>query len=328
MKRVLLLVTLIVTLVASVGCSASRSASMSAPMSAESPMMGAPADAGAADAAASGGAVNNLQVAAMPQAEAAADDAAVAESSVPTQELPPTTSANLGNRKIIRNGYLRIEADAVIQALNEATRLSTQVGGYVVSSRSWTGADDLPYASLSFAVPVERFEHALEQTRLLGEVQDENVSSQDVTGQFYDLESRITNLEATAERLRSFLNDAKKVDEALDVNRELSNIEGQLEVLKGQRNALSQQTSFSTVTIDFVPVPPVVTTGEVLEKAHVWSPLATFNDALAVLLGLARVGADLLIWLIVIGTPALIALLILWLIARRLFGVRRAVGVS
>ncbi|MCB0079754.1 MAG: DUF4349 domain-containing protein [Caldilineaceae bacterium] len=326
MKRVLLLVTLIVTLVASVGCSASRSASMSAPMSAESPMMGAPADAGAADAAASDGAVNNLQVAAMPQA--AADDAAVAASSVANQELPATSSANLGNRKIIRNGYLRIEADAVIQALNAATRLSTQVGGYVVSSRSWTGADDLPYASLSFAVPVERFEHALEQTRLLGEVQDENVSSQDVTGQFYDLESRITNLEATAERLRSFLNDAKKVDEALDVNRELSNIEGQLEVLKGQRNALSQQTSFSTVTIDFVPVPPVVTTGEVLEKAHVWSPLATFNNALEVLLGLARVGADFLIWLIVIGTPALIVLLILWLIARRLFGVRRAVGVS
>ncbi|MEZ4709572.1 MAG: DUF4349 domain-containing protein [Caldilineaceae bacterium] len=280
----------------------------------------------AAAPAASGGDAAVMPVAAVADGELGMDASAVSD--ISSQNMPSTNGADLGNRKIIRNGNLRIEANEVIAALNAATRLSTQVGGYVVSSRSWTGTDDLPYASLSFAVPVERFEHALEQTRLLGQVQEENVSSQDVTGQFYDLESRITNLQATAERIRSFLNDAKKVDEALEVNRELSNIESQLEVLKGQKNALTQQTAFSTVNIEFVPVPPVVTTGEVLEKAHVWSPLSTFNDALAVLLGLARVSADLLIWLVVLGGPALVTLLILWLIARRLFGMRRVMEAS
>ncbi|MEZ4862891.1 MAG: DUF4349 domain-containing protein [Caldilineaceae bacterium] len=320
MKRVLLFAVVVIALVTVVACGAPASAP-----AAESPMTAAPATD--AMSVASGGIA--LQSVAEPGAAESTVANAAAPQVVSSQDIASNSNlADLGNRKIIRNGYLRIEARQVITALNEATRLSTQVGGYVVSSRSWTGTDNLPYAALSFAVPVERFEHALEQTRLLGSVKDENVSSQDVTGQFFDLESRITNLEATAERIRGFLQDAKKVDEALAVNRELSNIEEQLEVLKGQRNALAQQTAFSIINIDFIPVPPVVTTGEVLETVQTWSPLVTFNAALDVLLNLARVGVDLLIWLVTLGIPALLVLLLLWAIARRLLRLRRAVSLS
>jgi len=238
-----------------------------------------------------------------------------------SQPVSDSAASVLDSRKIIRNAYIRIEAQDVLSALNSATRLSEQVGGYVVTARSWR-AGDLPYATLSFAVPVDRFEEALTQTRTLGEVQDENVTSQDVTGQFVDLEARIANLEATAERIRGFLDETKTVAEALNVNRELSTIESELEVLKGQRNTLSQQTSFSTVNIEFIPVPPVVTTGEVLETVQTWSPLHTFNDALDVLLTLARAGIDLAIWALTIGLPLLLILSLLWWIIRRLFGIR------
>ncbi|MFZ4660175.1 MAG: DUF4349 domain-containing protein [Caldilineaceae bacterium] len=259
-------------------------------------------------------------ITAMDIAAPIAVEAPAAEGSSPVnQSATEITSSVLDSRKIIRNAYLRIEAEDVVSALNTATRLSEQVGGYIVTVRTWR-AGDLPYATLSFAVPVERFEEALTQTRTLGEVQDENVTSQDVTGQFVDLEARIANLEATAARIRSFLADTKKVEEALNVNRELSNVESELEILKGQRNTLAQQTSFSTVTIEFFPVPPVVTTGEVLETVQSWSPVRTFNDALDVLLTLARTGIDLAIWVLTIGLPSLLVLSLLWWIVRRLFG--------
>ena len=259
-------------------------------------------------------------IAAMNIAAPAAMEAPAAEGSSPVnQSATGMTSSVLDSRKIIRNAYLRIEAQDVVSALNAATRLSEQVGGYIVTARTWRNGE-LPYATLSFAVPVERFEEALTQTRTLGEVQDENVTSQDVTGQFVDLEARIANLEATAERIRGFLDATKTVAEALNVNRELSAIESELEVLKGQRNTLSQQTSFSTVNIDFIPVPPVVTTGEVLETVQTWSPVRTFNDALDVLLTLARTCIDLAIWVLTIGLPSLLVLSLLWWIIRRLFG--------
>ena len=261
---------------------------------------------------------NSAGAAPMEMAAAPAEASASEIGSQASQSLPGAASSVLDSRKIIRNAYLRLEAQDVVSALNTATRLSEQVGGYVVTARTWR-AGDLPYATLSFAVPVDRFEEALSQTRTLGEVQDENVTSQDVTGQFVDLEARIGNLEATAERIRGFLDETKTVAEALNVNRELSTIESELEVLKGQRNTLSQQTSFSTVNIEFIPVPPVVTTGEVLETVQTWSPLRTFNDALDVLLTLARTGVDLAIWVLTIGLPLVLALSLLWWIVRRLF---------
>lgn len=316
MKRFLLSLFVLLMLGSVVGCGAPV-APMAAPSGGESAaeqpvsavMVQAYADSSAGDMASVG-------IIAAP-AEAAADEG----SSQAGQPLPGAASSILNSRKIIRNAYLRVEAQDVVSALNTATRLSEQVGGYVVTARTWR-SNDLPYATLSFAVPVERFEEALTQTRTLGEVQDENVTSQDVTGQFVDLEARIGNLEATVERIRGFLDETKTVAEALNVNRELSAIESELEVLKGQRNTLSQQTAFSTVNIEFIPVPPVVTTGEVLETVQSWSPLRTFNDALDVLLTLARAGIDLAIWVLTIGLPLLLVLSLLWWIIRRLFGIR------
>lgn len=291
----------------------------------------APAAAPAAESGASAGGSDTVSESPVAAMEVARGDAGHAEADYVEAEAPAESISYaevdahvLSNRKIKRNAYLRIEAKDVIGALNKATLLSTRFGGYTSGARTWS-VDDQTYASYSFAVPVEQFELALEEMRHLGEVKDENVTSQDVTSQFVDLEARIVNLEATAERIRSFLADAKKVEEALDVNRELSSIEGQLEQLKGQRNALSQQTSFSTISIELVPPPPVPTTVDVLEDAKTWSPVATFNAALEVLLSLAQFGIDLAIWVLVLAGPAAFMLVLALWIGRRLFlPVRRA----
>jgi hypothetical protein len=310
MKQFIFSLTVLLLIGTLVGCSAapseSASQAVSAPAAVEQSTSALLADT--SSAAAPSSAVGS----------AAAGSEGSSQSNV---LLPEAASSVLDSRKIIRNAYLRVEAQDVLRALNTATRLSEQVGGYIVNSRTWR-VDALPYATLSFAVPVERFEEALTQSRTLGELQDENITSQDVTGQFVDLEARITNLEATAARIRSFLDETKTVAEALNVNRELSTVESELEVLKGQRNTLAQQTSFSTVNIDFIPVPPVVTTGEVLETVQTWSPVRTFNDALDVLLTLARAGIDVSIWVLMIGLPVLLILGLLWWIVRRLFGIR------
>jgi len=309
MKRFLLSLMVLLNIWILVGCSSAPAAEAPAAYEQLSSSVAAP----------SGGAAAGGDVAFLANSSPTAGDQASAPAA--STEATGVASSVLDSRKIIRSAYLRIEAKEVLDALNTATRLSDQVGGYVVSSRTWH-VDNLPYATLSFAVPVERFEEALTQTRSLGDVQDENVSSQDVTSQFVDLEARIVNLEATAARIRTFLDETKNVAEALNVNRELSTVESELEVLKGQRNALGQQTAFSTVNIDFVPVPLVVTTEEVLETVQTWSPLLTFNAALDVLLALARIGLDMFIWVLTLGLPLLLIVGLLWLIVRRLMRIR------
>ncbi len=253
-------------------------------------------------------------------AEPMSSDEAYGEASARTDEALQT--AGLQNRKIIREATIQLEAEEVTTALNQATALSVRVGGYTMGSTSWQEAGDRQYASFSFAVPVERFEEALEQTRRLGKVTSENVTSQDVTAQFVDVEARIGNLEATAERVRGFLVEATDLEYILQVNRELSRIEGDLESLKGQRNVLKQRTSFSRIYLDFTPPPIVPTTTEVLETATVWSPVGTFNSALAVLLNVLKSGADVAIWLVVIGLPVALIGGLIWIVIRKVLGSR------
>jgi len=47
-------------------------------------------------------------------------------------------------------------------------------------------------------------------------------SGQDVTDEYVDLQSRLGNLEATRDRIRTFLDQAQTVDEALRVNEQLA----------------------------------------------------------------------------------------------------------
>jgi hypothetical protein len=222
----------------------------------------------------------------------------------------PTAPANTGanapsgaplpqfDRKIIKNATIKLEAEQVFSALNQVTLLSSQYGGYVMNSRSWY-EQDYPHALYSFAVPVERFEEALEQVRHLGKVLDETSSGQDVTDQYVDLEARIRNQEATAERIRGFLDETRTVDEALRVNQQLAQVEEQLEQLKGQRNALGQRAAFSTISVEFSPVIP--NAGPKL--GSVWSPLGTLAQATDALAAILRVLVDITIWIVVLSLP-------------------------
>lgn len=238
----------------------------------------------------------------------------------------PVLATGLAERKIIREATISIEATDITTALNQATILSARIGGYTLRSNMWQEGDERNYASFSFAVPVQRFEDAMEQSRRLGKVTGENITSQDVTAQFIDTEARIKNLEATAERVRTILEGATELKYVLQINQELSRVEGNLESLKGQRNALAQKTSFSTIHLDLVPPPIVQSTVDVIEEATVWSPAATFNEALAVLFDAMQSIASLAIWVLVVGLPICVILGLVWLLVRGLGRrVRRAV---
>src|SRR5512140_3193185 len=107
-------------------------------------------------------------------------------------------------------------------------------------------------------VPVDQFETAMRRLRGVAlRVLDENASGQDVTSEYVDLQSQLGNLEATRDRIRSFLANAQSVEESLRINQELTNIEAQIEQVKGRMNFLSNRSAYSTITINLEPdIPP------------------------------------------------------------------------
>ena len=168
---------------------------------------------------------------------------------VPGVEAPRLVSYVEAERKIIKDARLELLVQDTDIAVDRLTAISTDFGGYLLSTRTWYEYD-AKFAAVTFAVPVENFESALRRVRAVAlKVESEESSGQDVTDQYVDLESQVRNLEATAERVRDFLKKAATVEEALKVSQQLSDLERQIEERKGKMKYLRDRAAFSTITV-------------------------------------------------------------------------------
>ena len=217
------------------------------------------------------------------------------------------------NRMIIKNADLRLLVEDTNSAIDRTTQIVGDSGGYIVSSRVWYqdySKYQLKYASITLGIPMDEFERVLSRLRGLAiEVRDETASGDDVTDQYVDLQSQLVNLEATRERVKSFLDDTKTVEEALQVNQELSNLDAQIEQIKGRMNYLNDRSAFSTVTITLEPELP-----ELEQPApQQWNPGIALKDAVKVLTTAYQGIAEFVIWLGVVIVPIFLPpALLLW----------------
>jgi hypothetical protein len=221
-------------------------------------------------------------------------------------------------RMVIKNSDMRLLVEDTDVAVDRTTQVVGDLGGYIISSRTWVQdyyEFELKYASITIGVPVEQFERALSRLRGLSvKVLDETASGEDVTDQYVDLGSQLANLEATRERIKSFLEDAKTVDEALRINQQLSEIERQIEQIKGQMNYLDDRSAFSTITVNFEPkLPELISTPTPTPTPVQWKPSDTFTDAKKTLTSAYQGIAEFLIWFFVVLVPILLPpVLIFW----------------
>lgn len=194
-------------------------------------------------------------------------------------------------RLIIKTGDMSVEVENTDAAVGTATDIVLNLGGYIVSQQVYTGDKGFRFATIRMGVPVEQFEVALRSLRGLGVVLEESATGQDVTEEYVDLDSRLGNLLATQERLRSFLEAATNVEEALDVDEELRKIEEELNVIQGRMNYLQDRAAFSTIHLQlnpFIPTPtPTATftptptpTVTPLPTPQTWRPGDTAQTAL------------------------------------------------
>lgn len=262
--------------------------------------------------------------------------AAPAATAAAIYQTGPDTITNIvasSNHMIVKNGDIKLLVRDSDRALDGVTQIVSDVQGYIVSSRVWYQdyfGTNYKYATLTMGVPQDQFENALRRLRGLAlRVLDENAIGEDVTDQYVDLQSQLTNLEATRDRIKDFLDQAKTVDEALRINQQLSDVEAQIEQIKGKMNYLSNRSAISTITIDIEPdLPPVVTTPTPtptpvpVQPLGAWDPGKTTQLATNALVSAYRVIIDLLIWIFVVlipivAPPVLFVWLIAWLIRRK-----------
>jgi hypothetical protein len=269
------------------------------------------------------------------EAEAPAEMAAMEESAVAETAADFATGGEDGagfrasveqqaqipqERLIIRTADLNIVVSDTEVTLSAIAELIEANGGWVVSSNLYQYSENAKSGNITVRVPVAGFNSALEAIKGLAmEVTSESSSGQDVTEEFVDLSSRLENLEATAARVRNFLDEATDVEEALAVNQELSRLEGEIEVIKGRMQYLSQSAGFSTISINLTPdiaAQPLDT--------QTWRPGVVARESFETLvIALQGIANFVISTVIVLGPLALLFGLPLWLISRYVLRRRR-----
>ncbi len=200
------------------------------------------------------------------------------------------------------------------RALDQATSVATDTGGYIVASRTWL-ENGFKHAEMTMGVPVDQFEVAQRRLRGLAvEVLNDTASGQDVSDEFVDLQSRLNNQEATAARIREFLKDAKTVEEALKVNAQLTEVENEIEQIKGRMQYLKDRSAFSTLVVTLnpqlpTPTPTLTPTPTPTPTPAYWQPGKTVEAAGDTLGGLLRGLIDAVIYFGIVLLPFVIPVL-------------------
>ncbi|MEV7773294.1 DUF4349 domain-containing protein [Kitasatospora sp. NPDC086791] len=213
-------------------------------------------------------------------------------------------------RLIAYTAQLSLSTQDVGQVLARARELTTTAGGYV-GAESVTGGGANQSGQLTLRIPSAAYQQTLDQLAALGEVSSRKSQADDLTQQVADVASRVQTQQASVERVRALMAQAKSLSEVTSLETELSRREADLESLQKQQKELSARTSYSTVTLEVrrevtAPTPAPVPKAEAEGFGDaVGSALGGGWHALSVIArGLSVAFAAVAPFLLVLGVPA------------------------
>jgi hypothetical protein len=187
-------------------------------------------------------------------ADKSAGDVATSESEPLAYGPDPLDPA----RFLVRTGDMTIYVDEgrVPEASARVTALANGLNGYVVSSQiTLTSEGERPYASITVRVPSRSYEQAISRFSELGTVETLNTSTQDVTGEYVDIQARLKHYRAVERRLLGFLSRTTTVGEALTVQQRIDATQLKVEQLSGQLKSLRTQVVYGTLTVGITEPP-------------------------------------------------------------------------
>ncbi|HEY3843497.1 MAG TPA: DUF4349 domain-containing protein [Acidimicrobiales bacterium] len=214
--------------------------STTAPSFSVTPQAGAGTSGGTASTGTSGGAALN----APPTASAA-----------PAPTAPNLPDDAVGqSARIEQTGSLdlKVPKGALTNTMTKLTNLAAFYSGFVSNSQTQTGATSAtgsPSGSVTLEVPVANFPAVLKTAKSMGSTTQLSTKATDVTGQYVDLQQRITALQASRQQYLTIMAKATSIGDVLAVQAQLDSLQSQIEQLQGQLQVLTSETAYSTLTV-------------------------------------------------------------------------------
>lgn len=225
---------------------------------------------------------------------------------------PPPTDSD--NRLVITDTDLSMKVDDVSGTIKQIGEIAKASNGFVINS-STNNPTEAATGYITMRVPSDQKDQVVEQIKALGiKVTSEYISGTDVTDQYEDLEARRSVLEETKAKFEAIQESATEIQDLLEVQRELINIQSQLDSLEGRTRYLEQSASLSRITVNLA-------TDELalpLTPDQAWRPALAYKEAVRSLLTNLRSMGYSLIWLSVYSVLFIPVAIIGYLVWRRI----------
>jgi len=154
-------------------------------------------------------------------------------------------------RKVIYTADLHIEVKSYQQTLQDIQEQVNELEGYIVESNMYEDEDGTSkQGHVRARIPQEKFEDFIDFVEDgSSKVIESSTSGQDVTEEYVDLDSRLTSKRVVEDRLLSFMEDAEKTEDLLQISSDLANVQEEIEEITGRMKYLDDQSDLATVSI-------------------------------------------------------------------------------
>ncbi|MFH0864113.1 MAG: DUF4349 domain-containing protein [Candidatus Gottesmanbacteria bacterium] len=226
----------------------------------------------------------------------------------PSDQYTPTQTQN---RLVVQESSMSMLVSNVRKINDQIVDKAKSVGGYMVNT-SLTNPQEAPFATVTIRIPADELKTTLDYFRTLAiKVTSENILGTDVTDQYVDVQARLATLEKTKAKFADIMDKAVQVQDILTVQRELINIQDQIDSLKGQQQYLEQTAKLAKVTVSLSTdefALPYAPTGQ-------FRPEVIFKQAVRSMVTNIRDLAGVLIWVVVYGViwiPLAVIVFLVW----------------
>ncbi|MEV1245967.1 DUF4349 domain-containing protein [Nonomuraea sp. NPDC050022] len=201
------------------------------------------------------------------ESKAAQDSASTPQRKAPksVENIASKVKVTQQDRQVIYTASMTVRAKEVTGAALQAKQIVTTAGGYLSKEESNSAEGSEASALLEFKIPPARYGEVLAALgKNLGKQLSVQQGTQDVTLQVADVNSRLKSAQQALDSLRTLLKKADTIGQVLQVEREISDREADLESLQSQQKELATQVGMATLTLRLVG--PVAVVNEPSEE--------------------------------------------------------------
>lgn len=176
------------------------------------------------------------------------------ESGINNSSSISANQLNQSNDKIIRRFFLDVETQEFDNLISKIDSEVNRLGGYVessdISGKRYYYSEESRYASIIVRVPKEKVNDFVNSVNENSNVVKKQESTENVTLQYTDIESRKKSLEIEQERLFDILEKADNLENIITLESRLSDIRYELQNYETQLRTYDNQVEYSTVTLN------------------------------------------------------------------------------